>query len=116
MSRPLRVGFVLHVMQVAGAEVLVREVIRRAGNRIVPTVFCLDAVGRMGEEMRREGIDLVCFDRKPGRDWGVSWRMARAIFAPASSIKFSALVPSAKARFSIAFISAQVTSMAREAG
>ena len=79
MSRPLRVGFVLHVMQVAGAEVLVREVIRRAGNRIVPTVFCLDAVGRMGEEMRREGIDLVCFDRKPGRDWGVSWRMARAI-------------------------------------
>lgn len=79
MSRPLRIGFVLHVMQVAGAEVLTREIVRRLGNRIVPTIFCLDAVGRIGEEMKREGIDLVCFDRKPGRDWGVSRRMAAAI-------------------------------------
>lgn len=81
MSRPLRVGFVLHVMQVAGAEVLTREMIRRAGSRIVPTIFCLDSVGRIGEEMQREGIDLVCFDRKPGRDLGVSLRMAKAIRA-----------------------------------
>jgi glycosyltransferase involved in cell wall biosynthesis len=29
--------------------------------------------------MQREGIDLVCFDRKPGRDWSVSLRMAKAI-------------------------------------
>jgi L-malate glycosyltransferase len=79
MSRPLRVAFVLHVMQVAGAEVLTREIVRRLGTRIVPTIFCLDAVGRIGEEMTREGIDLVCFDRKPGRDWGVSRRMAAAI-------------------------------------
>jgi glycosyltransferase involved in cell wall biosynthesis len=79
MNRPLRVGFVLHVMQVAGAEVLVREIIHRLGNRIVPTIFCLDAVGQIGEQLRREGIDLVCFDRKPGRDWSVSFRMARAI-------------------------------------
>ena len=79
MSRPLRVGFVLHVMQVAGAEVLTREIVRRLGSRIVPTIFCLDAVGRIGEEMQREGIDLECFNRKPGRDWGVSRRMATAI-------------------------------------
>jgi len=79
MSRPLRVGFVLHVMQVAGAEVLTREIVRRLGSRIVPTIFCLDAVGRIGEEMQRHGIDLVCFHRKPGRDWGVSRHMAAAI-------------------------------------
>jgi glycosyltransferase involved in cell wall biosynthesis len=79
MSDPLRVGFVLHVMQVAGAEVLTRELIRRAGPRIVPSVVCLDEVGAMGEEMKREGIDLVCFHRRPGRDWGVSRRMAAAI-------------------------------------
>ncbi len=77
--RPLRIGFVLHVMQVAGAEVLTREIVRRLGNRIVPTLFCLDAVGSIGESMRRDGIDLVCFDRKPGRDWRVSLRMVRAI-------------------------------------
>ncbi len=66
-------------MQVAGAEVLIREMIHQLGGRIKPTIFCLDAVGRIGEELRAEGIDLVCFDRKPGRDWGVSRRMARAI-------------------------------------
>ncbi len=75
--RPIRVGFVLHVMQVAGAEVLVKETIRRLGDRIVPTVFCLDAVGRLGEEFRAAGGDLVCLNRRPGRDLKVSWRLAR---------------------------------------
>lgn len=75
---PLRVGFVLHVMQVAGAEVLVREMVRRLAGRIRPTIFCLDAVGTIGEQMRRDGVDVVCFDRRPGRDFGVSRRMATA--------------------------------------
>jgi L-malate glycosyltransferase len=79
MIRPLRVAFVVHVMQVAGAEVLVRETVRRLRGKIVPTIFCLDAVGRIGEEMVAEGVDLVCFGRKPGRDLGVSRRMAAAI-------------------------------------
>lgn len=79
--RPVRVAFVVHLMQVAGAEVLVRETIRRLRGRIAPTVFCLDAVGRIGEELVGEGVDLVCFGRKPGRDWGVGRRMARAIRA-----------------------------------
>jgi len=79
MSRPLRVGFVLHAMQVAGAEVLTREMIRRLGDRIRPTIFCLDSVGRIGEEMIREGHDLVCLDRQPGRDYRVSLRLAKAI-------------------------------------
>ena len=76
---PLRVGFVLHVMQVAGAEVLVREMVRRLKGRVTPTIFCLDAVGPIGEQMVTHGVDLVCFHRKPGRDWGVSRRMAKAI-------------------------------------
>jgi glycosyltransferase involved in cell wall biosynthesis len=66
-------------MQVAGAEVLVRETIRQLGPRITPTIFCLDAVGRIGEELVAEGVDLVCFGRKPGRDLGVSRKMACAI-------------------------------------
>jgi glycosyltransferase involved in cell wall biosynthesis len=79
MSRPIRVGFVVHVMQVAGAEVLVRETVRRLAGRIAPTIFCLDAVGRIGEEMARDGTDLVCLNRRPGRDWGVARRMAAAV-------------------------------------
>ncbi len=79
MTRPIRVAFVVHVMQVAGAEVLVRETIRRLTGKIAPSIFCIDAVGRIGEELVGDGVDLVCFDRKPGRDWGVSRRMSRAL-------------------------------------
>jgi L-malate glycosyltransferase len=77
--RPLRVGFVVHVMQVAGAEVLVAETIRRLKGRIEPTVFCLDAIGRLGEQLRAEGVEVVCLGRRPGRDWRVAWRLSRAI-------------------------------------
>jgi L-malate glycosyltransferase len=78
VKTPVRVAFVVHLMQVAGAEVLVRETIRRLKGRIAPTIFCLDAFGRIGEELIAEGVDLVCFGRKPGRDWGVSRRLAAA--------------------------------------
>jgi glycosyltransferase involved in cell wall biosynthesis len=81
MNRPLRIGFVLHVMQVAGAEVLVREIIRRAGPRITPSIFCLEEIGRMGVELQAEGLDIVNFDRRPGLDWSVARRMANAIHA-----------------------------------
>jgi len=78
-SRPIRVGFVLHVMQVAGAEVLVKEAIRRLGDAITPTVFCLDRVGQLGEEHLANGGDLVCLNRRPGRDFRVSWNLATEI-------------------------------------
>ncbi|CAN5601356.1 N-acetyl-alpha-D-glucosaminyl L-malate synthase BshA [soil metagenome] len=79
MTPPIRVGFVVHVMQVAGAEVLVRETIRRLGSAIVPTVFCLDRVGTIGEDLVAQGVDLVCLNRRPGRDWKVSWNLAREV-------------------------------------
>ena len=72
-------AFVLHAMQVAGAEMLVAEIIRRLAGRIEPTIFCLDAIGPLGEQLRSEGVDVVCLNRRPGRDWRVPWRMARAI-------------------------------------
>ena len=74
---PIRVGFVVHVMQVAGAEVLVRETIRQLGDAIVPTIFCLDRVGQIGEELVAEGVDLVCLKRRPGWDFKVSRRLAK---------------------------------------
>ena len=75
--RPIRVGFVVHVMQVAGAEVLVRETIRRLGPRIEPTIFCLDSIGQIGAELSKEGVPIVCLNRKPGWDFSVSRRLAR---------------------------------------
>lgn len=76
---PIRVGFVVHVMQVAGAEVLVRETIHRLGKAIQPTIFCLDAVGKIGESLMAEGIDLVCLNRRPGWDFSVCRRLTTAI-------------------------------------
>jgi L-malate glycosyltransferase len=77
----IRVGFVLHSMPVAGAEVLVAETIRGLAAHVHPTVFCLDAVGPLGERLRAEGVAVVCLGRRPGRDWRVAWRMAREVRA-----------------------------------
>jgi L-malate glycosyltransferase len=76
-SPPIRVGFVVHVMQVAGAEVLVAETVRRLRGSVEPTVFCLDAPGALGEQLRGEGVEVVCLGRRPGRDWRAAWRLAR---------------------------------------
>lgn len=75
----VRVGFVLHSMHIAGAEVLVAETIRRLGDRIDPVVFCLDVVGPLGGRLLREGVPVVAFGRKPGFDFSVSKRMAKEI-------------------------------------
>jgi glycosyltransferase involved in cell wall biosynthesis len=76
---PVRVGFVLHIMQVAGAEVLVSETIRRLGNRIEPTIFCLDGVGLLGERLQSQGVPVIPLGRRPGRDWRVVWRLGREL-------------------------------------
>ncbi|HMO36622.1 MAG TPA: glycosyltransferase [Gemmatales bacterium] len=72
----IQVGFVLHVMQVAGAEVLVAEIIRRLRDQIAPTIFCLDAIGPLGEQLLQEGVPVIPLQRKPGRDWGLGQRLA----------------------------------------
>jgi glycosyltransferase involved in cell wall biosynthesis len=76
---PIRVGFVLHIMQVAGAEVLVAETIRRLGPRIEPTVLCLDGVGQLGERLLSEGVPIVPLGRRAGRDWRLVWRLGREL-------------------------------------
>ncbi|WP_020474810.1 glycosyltransferase [Zavarzinella formosa] len=77
--RPIRVGFAIHVMQVAGAEVLIEETIRRLGPAIEPTILCLDAIGTIGERLIARGVPVICLNRKAGRDWGVARRMAAEI-------------------------------------
>jgi len=79
--RPIRVGFVVHVMNVAGAEMLVAETMRRLGSRIEPVVFCLDAVGVLGERLQREGVPVVSFSRRTGLHLGLARRMAKEIRA-----------------------------------
>src|SRR5262249_39385320 len=80
-ATPLRVGFVLHVMQVAGAEVLVAETIRRLAGKIEPVILCLDAIGALGERLQAQGVPVVCLNRRPGRDWRLAFRLARELTA-----------------------------------
>ena len=79
--KPVRVGLVMHSMQVAGAEMLVAEAVRRLVEKITPTIFCLDAVGALGEQLQKEGVEIVCLRRPPrprlaGR-WEVGPRASR---------------------------------------
>lgn len=69
----------VHVMQVAGAEVLVSEIIRRLDGDLQPSIFCLDAVGALGERLQADGVDVVALDRKPGLDLGAARRLAQGI-------------------------------------
>lgn len=78
-ARPIRLAFVLHAMDVAGAEVLVRETIRRLGGALTPTVFCLDAIGEIGRQLSAEGVEVICLERRPGLDRKLPWRMSREI-------------------------------------
>ncbi len=75
----IRIGYVLHVMQVAGAETLVAETIRRLGRAIDPVIFCLDDVGALGEIMRSEGTEVLAMGRRAGVDFRVVWRLARHV-------------------------------------
>lgn len=78
-SRPPRVAFVLHSMHVAGAEVLVTEIIRRLRHRIDAVVLCLDGVGALGESLRTEGTPVLALDRTPGLDWRLVTRLSNAL-------------------------------------
>jgi glycosyltransferase involved in cell wall biosynthesis len=42
-------------------------------------VGCLDCVGSLGEALRSEGVPVVCYGRRPGRDLLLPWRIARHV-------------------------------------
>ena len=69
----------MHFMHMAGAEVLVREIIHQLGPLIDPTVICLDTVDQIGEQLRSEGVRVEWMNRKPGRDYFVGWKIAALI-------------------------------------
>jgi L-malate glycosyltransferase len=80
-SNPIRIGFVLHMMQVAGAEMLVAAIIRQLKPLIDPVIFCLDGVGSLGESLIKEQVPVVNVGRHPGLDIRVAGRLADEINA-----------------------------------
>ena len=66
-------------MQVAGAEILVAEIVRRLGEQLQPTIFCLDGIGQLGEQLQQQQIEVVNLGRQAGFDRGLAKRFAREI-------------------------------------
>ncbi len=69
----------MHVMQVAGAEVLVKQIIERLADRIDATVFCLDSLGELGQRLLDAGVPVVVLGRKPGFDRSVAKKLAKEV-------------------------------------
>jgi glycosyltransferase involved in cell wall biosynthesis len=42
-------------------------------------VGCLDLVGSLGETLRSEGVPVVCYGRRPGKDLLLPWRIAQHV-------------------------------------
>ena len=74
-----RIAHVLHRLQVAGAEVLAADLVRRLGDRFDFTLLCLDGVGELGETLAAEGQDVVELGRRPGIDLAVACRLRRIL-------------------------------------
>lgn len=72
----LRVCQLLHTLNVGGAEVLTARLVRRLREQHDFVFVCLDELGSLGEELRREGFTVEVLARKPGLDVRCVWRLA----------------------------------------
>ena len=72
----IRVAFVMHKMQVAGAEVLVKRIIESLSDLVEATVICLDDVGELGQQLISAGTTVVNLNRQPGFNWQVARDLA----------------------------------------
>jgi hypothetical protein len=59
---------VLHSLTIGGAEVLAAELARRLADRYRFVFACLDDLGLLGEQLRREGFLVEVLGRKSGFD------------------------------------------------
>jgi glycosyltransferase involved in cell wall biosynthesis len=70
---------VLHNLRVGGAEVLAARLARGLSDRARFLFACLDELGTLGEELRRDGFPVHVLGRRPGLDWRCSYRLARLL-------------------------------------
>jgi L-malate glycosyltransferase len=70
---------VLHSLTVGGAEVLAARLARGLQDRYRFVFACLDELGPLGEELRRDGFVVEVLGRKPGFDLGCVRRLARFV-------------------------------------
>lgn len=76
--RPV-VMHVLHTLQRAGAEVLVRDLSADLNNEFRSVVVALDGAGPLESELHQMEIPVHILDRREGIDWRCAWNLARLI-------------------------------------
>lgn len=70
------VGHVLHSLDVGGAEVLAARLGRRLSEHYRVVFFCLDRVGDLGKELRRDGFSVHLVTRRASLDWQCALRLS----------------------------------------
>ncbi|HYL82066.1 MAG TPA: glycosyltransferase [Candidatus Acidoferrum sp.] len=71
----MRLLYVVHSLDIGGTERLVVDLVHQFRREASVTVCCLDRLGVWGEELRRQGIPVICLGRRPGLDLRAVWRL-----------------------------------------
>ncbi|TWU29154.1 glycosyltransferase [Novipirellula artificiosorum] len=73
----LKVCQVVHTLNVGGAEILAREYALRSRDQCNTLFACLDEIGSLGENLRRDGQVVETLGRQSGFDFAVARKLAR---------------------------------------
>ena len=69
----------LHGLDIGGAEVLAADLARGLADRYRFVFICLDNLGRLAEQLKADGFEVACLDRRPGIDLRCMFRLARLL-------------------------------------
>ncbi len=79
MQKEINIAHILHSMNVAGAEKVVYDIATGLNGTFKFSVFCLDSVGPLGEELMQRGVKVKALGRKTGVDFSLIRRLAGEI-------------------------------------
>lgn len=71
-----KIAHVIISMSVGGAEQLALKMMRAKKDHVI--CFCLDSEGPLAIELKKIGIEVIVFNRKPGWDFSVAYKIAKA--------------------------------------
>lgn len=76
-NKKLNIMQIVHCMDVAGAERVVCSIVKNlSGERFSFSICCLDYIGKIGEQLMGEGVNVFELKRKPGMDFRLIKRLA----------------------------------------
>ena len=80
MSKKTKILFLADDFSQGGAARMVETLIRGLSAEFIPSLFCLDALGWRGKQLREDlAIEVGCLQRRPGVDWRLIRRLAHLI-------------------------------------